>query len=50
MQIESLSLQNEQLKKEVEKLQEKMHQFETQKNISTRRRFGELEREEEIEY
>lgn len=49
-QIESLSLQNEQLKKEVEKLQEKMHQFEAQKNISTRRRFGEIEREEEYEY
>lgn len=49
-QIESLSLENKQLKKEVEKLHEEVHQLELTKTISTRRRFGELEREEEIEY
>lgn len=49
-QIESLNFENEQLKKEVEKLHEKMHQLEATKTVETRRRFGELEREEEFEY
>lgn len=48
--IEVLAAENHQLKCEVEKLQEKVRQLETTRTISTRRRFGELEREEEIEY
>lgn len=48
--IEVLKSENYQLRHEVEVLREKTYQLETQKNISTRRRFGELEREEEIEY
>lgn len=48
--IEALKSENYQLRNEVERLREKTRQHEAQKNISTRRRFGELEREEEIEY
>ena len=48
--IEVLTSENYQLKCEVEKLQEKVRQLETTRNMSVRRRFGELEREEEIEY
>ena len=48
--IEVLASENHQLKCEVEKLQEKVRQLETTRTISTHRRFGELEREEEYEY
>lgn len=48
--IEALKSENYQLRNEVEMLRGKTRQLEAQKNISTRRRFGEIEREEEYEY
>lgn len=48
--IEALRIENHELKNEVERLNEKMHQLEVTRTISPRRRFGEIEQEEEIEY
>lgn len=47
--IEALKDENVQLRKELEKLHEKIHQVETTKTLN-RRRFGEIEQEEEYEY